>query len=310
MLTEKKESRLSLFLLVLLVLLAGCSTTKPNPTKKATDWIVTYRNQDGGYTSFSTGKDVAASDAGGTVDALMGLTPAGYQGMESAEINYLTAHNADLETYAKGSGGAAGKTVLALVASEEDPTNFGGVNYVAILVEKFNSQDGSADATPFAHSLAMLGLAAAQRPIPSAAIIYLQSKQSPNGGWDDGYGTDDNPDATGAALMALVASGVPSEDGSIIGGVELLKKGQLESGGWEYSPGAGESPNSTAFAIQGLLAAGEEVSEGLAALQRYQSETGAFQVDLGQGLADDFYATIQSLPALAQHPFPYTVDKK
>ena len=44
----------------------------------AADWLIsTHKNRDGGYTSFSTGADVAASDAGGTLDAILALASAG-----------------------------------------------------------------------------------------------------------------------------------------------------------------------------------------------------------------------------------------
>ncbi len=92
--------------------------------------------------------------------------------------------------------------------------------------------------------------------------------------------------------------------------IEFLRRSQLQTGGWEYGMGFGENANSTALVLQALLMAGEglatpdsewvRIGAGpLAELLSWQSESGAFQADFGDGRFDDFFSTVQTMPALA-----------
>ena len=108
------------------------------------------------------------------------------------------------------------------------------------------------------------------------------------------------------AIQALLAAGASPDDADIAAALAFLENAQLPTAGWEYGVGFGESANTTAVTIQALLALGEDFysSESdwavngitpLDALLSYQSESGAFQFFD----ADDLFATLQSLPALA-----------
>jgi hypothetical protein len=285
--------------------------------EQAVNWLVqTHQNDDGGYTSFSQGANQAPSDMGGTVDALLALGSAGHDartalaGETASLFDYLEAHPADVETYAAADGGQAGKLVLALVEANEDPRSFLGEDFV-IRVTGHLSPTGEFGVTDaFKQSLALLGLAAAQEPLPETAVQWLKDKQADNGSWDDGFGTLDNPDTTAMALMALVASGVSPDDPALIAARQFLADAQLPSGGWAYGSGLNESASSTALVIQALSALGEDYSSPdgpwaqgehtpFSALFSYQSEEGGFQTDFGQGPVVDFFTTVQSIPAVA-----------
>jgi hypothetical protein len=89
----------------------------------------------------------------------------------------------------------------------------------------------------------------------------------------------------------------------------------LPTAGWEYGPGFGDNANSTALVVQALAVTGNNYYEDdgpwaqnghspLTALLNWQNSTGAFQADLGQGPFDDFFSTVQAIPAAKGIPLP------
>ncbi|MEW5988780.1 MAG: hypothetical protein AB1791_19310, partial [Chloroflexota bacterium] len=185
----------------------------------ATEWLVaTHQNDDGGFTSFSTGADLAPSDVGGTVDAALALIAAGHSldtvftGQERSVLNYLQDHVSDAAAYANQDGATAGKLVMALVAGGQNPRDFGRQDFVLTLTGHLSPTGQLGVNTAFNQSLAILGLTAAAEPIPPSAVDWLVGLQADNGSWDDGFGTADNPDATAMAIMALVSSGRAAND--------------------------------------------------------------------------------------------------
>ncbi len=293
----------------------------PNPAEAqeaAVNWLVTtHQNSDGGYTSFSFGADQADSDIGGTIDALLALNYAGAE--RSGPLGYLAENVEDLVTYALQDESTAGKLVLALSTAGLDPRDFEGEDFVVTLTGHLSPTDQANVKTAFNQALAILGLAAAGEPVPDSAPEWLVSLQASEGdlagSWDDGFGTMGNADSTAMAVLALVASGRSSEDDVITAALGFLGRAQLESGGWEYGPGFGENANSTALVLQALVVAGEDLTSAESpwlaktvppqtALLAWQSESGAFQADFGDGRFDDFFSTVQSIPALSFLPEP------
>lgn len=292
----------------------------------AAEWLVTaHQNEDGGYTGFSTGAGNAESDVGGTVDAALALAGAGYNvgaphpGRDNTLLDYLRARPDAVAAYAAQGGGANGKLILALVAAGEDPRNFVDHNFVISLTEQLSPTGQYNATTPFDQSLALLAHSAVSSTVPSDAVAWLIDRQATAGevagSWDDGFGTEGNTDATALALMALLSAGRPLDDPAVAAARTFLAGTQAESGGWGYAPGLPESANSTALALQALSALGEDFYSGegawapsgvspLAALLAWQGEDGAFQADLGDGRADDFFTTVQALPAATGRPYP------
>ena len=294
---------------------------QPSAVKQAVYWMVrAFQNDDGGYASFSAGANQADSTVSATLDAVLALSAAGYPagaifpGEPAAPLDYLTEHSEDVMAFAKENGGQAGKVVMALTAAAVDPRAFAGHDYVDALQAHYQSSGAYGVADPYKQAIAMLGVAAARETIPAAAAVWLEDLQADDGSWDDGFGTTRNADATALAVMALVAAGRPVDSPAVAAAGVFLADTQL-AGGWEYGSGFGANANSTALVIQALSALGEPwyastgawVVDGqspLAALLAYQSETGAFQSDFGQGPFDDLYATVQAIPAAAGRPFP------
>ena len=320
----------SLLLFITIFLIAGTQTAVAAPTaqvpfpdqaeavQQAVNWLVTtHQNSDGGFTGFSTGADQAPSDVTGTADALLAIASSGTY---PAEIITYLGTNSDLAAeFAQSDAGFAGKLILGLTAAAQDARDFAGEDFVAILSSQLQDDGSFGNPSPFGHSLAMLGLAAAGEPVPESAVTWLVNRQATDegiaGSWDDGFGTNGNSDATGMAIMALKAAGLSNEDEPLQRATSFLTANQLESGGWEYAAGFGENANSTAVVIQALAALDIDFDspdsplaiDGRPPLQvlfSYQSESGAFQADFGDGPFDDFFTTVQAIPAAAGNAFP------
>jgi len=289
---------------------------------RAVEWMVgNFQNDDGGYASFSAGANQEPSSVAATLDAVLALASAGYDpaasiaGKSATPIGYLMANVDEAVNFAAADGGQAGKLVLALIAAGVEPRIFPAIDgveswdLVKVLTGHTDASGAIGAADPFKQSLAMLGLVAAGETVPAEAIEWLESRQADSGSWDDGFGTVDSADVTAMATMALLAAGREPSAPSIQAARQFLATSQV-AGGWEYGPGLGASANSTAVVIQALAALGEDfytesgswVKEGrtpLAMLLSYQGESGAFQADFGQGRFDDFYSTVQSIPAVS-----------
>ncbi|MDX1615954.1 MAG: prenyltransferase/squalene oxidase repeat-containing protein [Candidatus Promineifilaceae bacterium] len=277
-------------------------------------WLLeSHQNDDGGFTSFSSGANDAPSDVTGTVDALLAI--GSVDGDISGPLSYLEDNIDDVVAFAAQDGSTAGKLVWALEVVGEPSRSFGGEDFVAILSEHYDPATGQyRTETAFQQSLAIIGSTLADETVPEEAKVWLVEQQDTEGdtagSWGDGFGTVGNADSTALALMALSQAGQPAGSEAIAGALTFLSRSQLETAGWEYGPGFGENANSTALVIQALDAAGEEIAaedtdwavDGrtpMEALLSWQAANGAFQADFGEGRADDFFSTVQALPALA-----------
>jgi hypothetical protein len=295
----------------------GESTTPyPNPDEAlvaAVNWLIEmHQNTDGGFTSFSIGADQAPSDVGGTLDALIAVAAA--QAETDLILDYLSSNIDDLITFAASDGGTAGKTVFALILAGQDPSDFEGHDFVIDITNHISPTGAFGVTSAFNQSFAILGLALAGEPVPTEAIDWLVSLQSDDedilGSWDDGFGTLANADSTAMAVMALRVVGQDVNSDEIVAALDFLVNTKLPTGGWEYGPGFGENSNSIALVIQAAIVSAEDIYapdsrwmtgdfSPVEALLSWQSESGAFQADFGEGRFDDYFSTIQSIPALA-----------
>ncbi|HET6445610.1 MAG TPA: prenyltransferase/squalene oxidase repeat-containing protein [candidate division Zixibacteria bacterium] len=279
----------------------------------AASWLASvHQNDDGGYTSFSMGSNIGPSDVAGTVDAMLALASGGAD--IEPPLTFLRDNLEQVSQYAAIDGSTAGKIIIALAAADEDPGDFMGHDFAIDLTNHLSPTGQYGVSGAFNQSLAILGLTAAGDPAPDNAIEWLIDQQAREGdlagSWSDGFGTDGNADTTAMAIMAIANSEHPAASEAMAEAMDFLHRTQLPSGGWEYGLGFGENANSTALVLQSLGAIGEDVNssenqwskEGitpLSALLHWQGDSGAFQADFGDGPFDDFFSTIQSLPALA-----------
>ncbi len=279
----------------------------------AINWLIeTHQNSDGGFASFSIGADQASSDAGGTLDALLALGSAG--GETELILEYLANNIDDLVAFATTDGGTAGKTVFALSVAGQDPSDFAGHDFVIDITNHISPTGEYGVTSAFNQSLAVLGLALAGEPVAEEAIDWLVGLQATEGdmvgSWDDGFGTLGNADTTAMSILALRISGQELDSAEMMQALEFLANTRLPTGGWEYGLGFGENANSISLVIQAAIVAAEDIVspdsrwtiggvKPADALLAWQSESGAFQADFGDGRFDDFFSTVQAIPALA-----------
>lgn len=152
--------------------------------------------------------------------------------------------------------------ILAITALKQDPRSFGDKDYVAEL-EKYHN--GGQIGDPSAINDDIFGLlalvsAGGQSSIIGDAKNFILAHQQANGGW--GYAASGGADSnmTSAAVVALIAGGVPAADGRIQKAFDYLKTAQNDDGGFTYEPGSqfgtASDSSSTAWALWALRAAG------------------------------------------------------
>ncbi len=282
---------------------------------KATAYIRSVQNPDGGFPALG-----ASSDAGATIDASFALASSGIdpatvtQGGKSP-VDYLAAQAG---AYSGSAPGAAAKLVLGIVTLRRDPRNFGGIDPVAVMEADYAPVTGQFGSDVFAQALFMLAERSLNQPIPAAAVTYLESLELPGGGWEysSGWGVDTN--STAMAVRALIGADVPAADSHITSALGYLHASQSPDGGFPYTAPGDSDPGSTGLVVQALVAAGQDVGVGgpwdkgsgktpLASLLASQDQTtGALQYCAGVPCADSAYATYQGLPGITGVAFPET----
>jgi prenyltransferase beta subunit len=282
----------------------------------ALDYLTTQQNADGGFGSgFSPD-----STLGSTADVVLAIVAAGgdlaaFDQEGNTPLTYLEA-NASTAS----SGGDLSKLIQAAIAAGENPREFGGVDSVAkleILIDEGGRIGGVTD-TFVSHTLAVLALSSAQRPIPEAAVEAIKTAQQEDGSWawDGTADTAGDTNTTAFAVQALVAAGEDPASDAVANALAYYQGIQNEDGGWPYQNpsdyGTATDANSTAVTMQAIIAAGQDpagadwtVGEAtpVVALEALQNESGAFAWQAAMP-DDNLLATVQALPALAGKAFP------
>jgi hypothetical protein len=278
---------------------------------RALTWMNEQQNTDGSWSGW------AGPDPGATCDAALAYAAAGFDpdsvtapGSSISAMDYLSA---SASTFVNKSADSAGKLALVVEAAGADARDFGGVDIVDVLANTWYSPTTGAfgDASNSWHqAFSMLGLAAAEEPIPASAIQTLTGLQGADGSWTDAWGFD-RSGSTGLAIQALLAAGVPVTDSSVVSGTISLWDQRDAEGSWGNA-------NATAYAIQGLVAAGEDLvvdwsteagHSPYEALAAYQKSDGPFVYmwDSPWGAPDDSgLATWQAVPALLGVHYPFS----
>lgn len=310
---------------VLLVLLAAGMPTlgmAAADTDAALDYLRGQQNPDGGFGSgFSPDSTV-----GSTADVVLAILAVGgdlgtFDQGGNRPLTYLAANaSSDLM------GGDRAKLILATIAAGENPRELSGVDSVARL-ESMIGADGKigTDLDTFVgHSLAILALKSAQRPIPAATVDYTKAAQQENGGWawDGSAETGADTNTTAFAVQALIAAGEAADSEAVTRALAYYQGIQNDDGGWPYQNpsnfGTATDANSTAVTVQALIAAGQaptgaewttaEGSTPISALEALQNESGAFAWQAAVP-DDNLLATVQALPAVVGKAFPWvTMD--
>ena len=255
--------------------------------------------------STQTAAGVYGSDTPGQMmDAILAVRAAGYDPAKDivggkGPVDFMNATAAKATTPA-----AAGKAALGAKALGLDPKAVNGTNLIANVSGGYDTTTGKYAADDFSQSIAMLGLACTGNSVPAKAADALKATAiADGGGW--GFGGVADPDTTAIAIQALLATGVPKTDTTVVAALAHLKATQGNDGGWGFDP-TESNASSTAFVVQALLALGENPETSaytrsgatpISYLVSQQNADGSFK-----GF-DPAFATNQVLPALAGRTF-------
>ena len=167
----------------------------------ALDYLYRQQSSDGSIGGFGTSAWVTMAIAAAGED------PHDWRiGSNPSIVDYLAdnAASAGLVTdYAR--------MILAITAANENPTSFGGVNFVAQLKASCSAgQIGDSSVLNDDFWGVMALIAAGESPsseVVANSVAFIKSNQNGDGGWSWGAGGASDVDDTAAAIMALVSAG-------------------------------------------------------------------------------------------------------
>lgn len=152
--------------------------------------------------------------------------------------------------------------ILALTAAGQNPKTYGSQDLVAKL-KSYYAQNQMGDPESLNDDIfGILALVSAGESKDSVEVTgmknFLLSHQGQNGGWGYAVSAASDTDTTAAAITALVAAGVPSQDTTIQNALAFIKTGQNTDGGFLSNAAfdAASNTSSTAWVVWALNAAG------------------------------------------------------
>lgn len=210
------------------------------------------------------------------------------------------------------------RSILAIVATCEDPADFGGEDYIGALKALYDGNQIGYPDTVNDDFWGILALRAAGEPLNSPIIVNVSAFIIANQHTDGGWSLSTSPlmtsdvDNTAAAIMALIAAGLPPGNESIEAGLDYIAANQEESGGFS----SGWDPanrDSTAWAIGAIKAAGQDpvgndwdTSSGNTSvdfLLSLRAIDGSFKYSVGDAKNPE-WGTAYAIPALLGIPYP------
>lgn len=202
------------------------------------------------------------------------------------------------------------RQTLAVVACDENPRKFGGIDYVAKVESFYDGEQIGSLANLYDDFFGILALIAGGVEKDSSVILnvrtYIKEKQHQNGGWGD-------VDSTAAAVMALITAGENTYSGCITDALSFIKSTQTEDGGFQ-SWGTTNAA-STAWAVNAIVAAGQDPasiewkhsgSSPVDFLLNLRQGNGAFNWSASQNMNPE-WMTSYVIPALLGKPYPVKI---
>lgn len=276
------------------------------PVVRALSWLRSIQNDDGGFANPGEESDVSK-----TSWAIIAIASAGYDPHEwrkngKSAVDYLKANlNSSLDKM--GTADIA-RTILAVVAANENPRNFSGVDLVSMLKERVKD-DGQIGGYIYTTIWGILALNAAGENV-SRSVEWLISQQNEDGGFAWAAGEKSDYDDTAAAVQALIASGISRDSEVVQRALDYLKTGQNDDGGFRYFGSSPSNAASDAWVIQALVAAGENPLEWeknnrsvVEHLLSLQTEEGYFRYT-AYSTSNPGYMTVCAIMALLGKPHP------
>ncbi len=315
--------RILVLVAVLAALIAGIAgvngTAAVQPAEaeaeSALAWLIDQQLDNGAFPGFD-----GEADPSNTAEAIFALASAGIHPatVKSSSggdpVSYVLQQAGELASMDPVQrAGAVSKAVLVLHAAGLDPRTAVEDDLIELLNQGFDTEAGTYGAGLFVHSLAVLALSAEDEELVEGAIQTIVDRQHQDGGWSFTGGAEEgtaDSNTTAIVIQALAHGG--GQSNSIERGVEYLMSLQAADGSFAYdassAPEIVGDANSTAMVIQALTAAGHDLDSlpggnPVAALTAFQNQSGAFHWQAAFP-DDNFFATVQAIPALLLKPLP------
>lgn len=289
------RSRFFVALILLLITVQNIAAAQTDALPAARNWLLAQQNENGSWSDGFTQR----GGGGITAEAVIALWAAGVdvKSLEPSPTAYLKNFTNQNATTLRPA--LAAKLTLAAVLLDEEIARFSGVNLIEVMVSE-TSPEGMMGSSTFEHCLITLALIAAEQPVPTQAVSFIQQNANPDGGWGFAPADASDTNTTALCLQALMAAEDAGE--SLDQALAYLREQQNSDGGWAFQKPSNFStasePYSTSWVVMALNAADQNLAEWgdpLGWLREFQTEDGAFQYHL----ADPIWATVQALPALA-----------
>ena len=250
-----------------------------------------------------------------TAIAAAGEDPADWkQGVNPSIVDYLST-NAATATSATDYA----RMILAIVAADEDPTSFGGMDFVALLNAEYDNTQIGDDTLVNDDFWGIMGLIAAgtspSSPVITDSIDFIKQNQNADGGWSWSAGEASDVDDTAAGIMALIAAGESASSTEVTGALAYIKAAQMTNGGFESWGSTNADTNS--WAIDAIVAADQNpTDDGWPAgsgndpvddLLTFQQADGSFYYMSGVPGMSVEKTTACAITALLGKPFPTVV---
>lgn len=265
--------------------------------------------------------DPFASIKGTYALAAVGLPPATLAHSQTGRTPLDFLHSQAVTYTADVTGayfpGRLGMLAVAAVAADADPRAFGGVDLPGALASTYHPATGAYSSTAAAgwttgaagvinQLWAILGLAAAQQPVPAPAARFLLDLQEADGGWGYGFGGD--ADTTALVMQALLASGqVTPTHPALLDACAFLRQTQDENGAWGYTFGGAysASADTTASVMQALAALGYTPAAATWATPAGDPHTALAAMQAPEGsFSGNALGTAHAIAGLAEAPLP------
>ncbi|MFW6120014.1 MAG: hypothetical protein ACOC80_03825 [Petrotogales bacterium] len=203
------------------------------------------------------------------------------------------------------------RQLLAVVACDENPLDFGGIDYVAQVESFYDGEQIGSPVNLYDDFFGIISLISGgidnEVSIIQTVRAFIKEKQQENGGWGDA-------DSTAAAIMALIAAGEDANSDCILDALSFIKSTQVENGGFQ-SWGTSNAA-STAWAVSAIVATGRDPSSDewitiignspIEYLLSLQQDNGCFNWTEKQTKNPE-WMTSYVIPALLGKPYPIKI---
>ncbi len=217
----------------------------------ALNYLRDEQNTDGSIGSFVDSAWIAMAIAAA------GENPHDWQVGGNSIVDYLAANAGDASSSTDYS-----RMILAITASGEAPTGFGGSDFVSLLEGTYDDvtqQIGDA-ASLNDDAFGVMALVAAghsqSSQIVADSVSFILASQNGDGGWGYTVGSDSDADMTSAVIMALMAAGELASSAPIVSALAYIKSTQQDSGG--FLSWGSTNAETDSWAINALVACGED----------------------------------------------------